>query len=231
MRPPCLSHATLMEESECRIETVAREGGSFQALAARRLVEGTRLYPLWKSAHSRLMRQVAVETRPLAQAAALRSVYFGLVHRKAMFEYLRAERITGRDRHAVFELIHGGQDYAQAVVAEHSNYIRSVSSLLCSRHIGRTLLADRAFGEPMLRYEQRYADFFRVFCNCVVKSNRFNSDDTLSTLVPYLKRQLGTLRRAIRALSLEPDVGGLYTLEIDTPAANAHRASSPFQAA
>lgn len=229
---PCLSHAVLMEESGCRIENVAREGASFQALAARRVVEDTRLYQHWESEHARLMRSVASEHRPLGQVAALRTGYFGLVHRKAMFEYLRQEKITGRDRHVIFEVTHGGQDYARAVVAEHANYVRSVSSLLCSQHLGLTLLADRAFGEPMFRYEQQYADFFRVFCNSVLKSNRYNSDDTLSTLVPYLKRQLGILRRAILALPHERDVGGLHTLDIRTPAANAHRlASTPFQAA
>jgi hypothetical protein len=231
MRTPCLSHAVLMDESESRIENVARDGGSFQALAARRVLEDTRLYQHWESEHARLMRNISTENRPLAQVTALRSAHFGLVHRKAMFEYLRQGKITGRDRHSVFELLHGGQDYARAVVAEHSNYIRSVSSLVCSQHLGVSLLADCAFGEPMLRYEQRYADFFRVFCDSVVKSNRYNNDDTLSTLVPYLKRQLGTLRRAILGMPLKRDVSGLYTLDIRTPAANAHRVSDPFQVA
>ncbi len=54
-----------------------------------------------------------------------------------------------------------------------------------------------AFGSPMSRYEARYADYFRAFCNSPLASNRFNIDDTLSTLLPYLKRQLGILRRAI----------------------------------
>jgi hypothetical protein len=231
MRTPCLSHAVLMQESESRIENVARDGGSFQALAARRVLEDTRLYQHWEAEHARLMRNVSAENRAHAQVVALRNAYFGLVHRKAMFEYLRQGKITGRDRHVVFELIHGGQDYAKAVVSEHSNYIRSVSSFLCSQHLGATLLADCAFGEPMLRYEQRYADFFRVFCDSVVKSNRHNTDDTLSTLVPYLKRQLGILRRAILAMPPRQEVGGLYTLDIRTPAANAHRVTDPFQVA
>jgi hypothetical protein len=220
-----------MEESECRIENVARDGDSFQALAARRVVEDTRLYQHWEAEHARLMRSVSSETRPPAQLAALRSGYFGLIHRKAMFEYLREGKITGRDRHVVFELIHAGQDYARAVVTEHANYVRSVSSLLCSQHVGANLMADCAFGEPMLRYEQRYEDFFRVFCDSVLKSNRYKSDDTLSTLVPYLKRQLGILRRAILAMPRQRDVGGLYTLDIRTPAANSTRVANPFQAA
>jgi len=231
MRTPCLSHAVLMEESESTIENVARDGGSFHAHVARRLLEDTRLYQQWEAEHARLMRGVASEDRVFAQVRALRSACFGLIHRKAMFEYLRQERVTGRGRHAVFELIHGSQDYAKAVIAEHSNYVRSVASLLCSQHLGRAVLADGAFGEPMTHYEQRYADFFRVFCDSVVKSNRHNSDDTLSTLVPYLKRQLGVLRRAILAMSPEQEVGGLYTLDIRTPAANAHRVADPFQAA
>jgi hypothetical protein len=86
-----------MEESECRIENVARDGDSFQALAARRVVEDTRLYQHWEAEHARLMRSVSSETRPPAQLAALRSGYFGLIHRKAMFEYLREGKITGRD--------------------------------------------------------------------------------------------------------------------------------------
>lgn len=231
MRTPCLSHAFLMEESECRIENVARDGGSFQALAARRVIEDTRLYQHWEAEHARLMRNVASEGRPLAQVTALRSGHFGLIHRKAMFEYLREGRITGRDRHLVFELIHGGQDYARAVVAEHANYIRSVSSLVCSQHLGIALMADRAFGTPMLRYEQGYAEYFRVFCDSVIRSNRSDSGDTLSTLVPYLKRQLGVLRRAILTMPREREIGGLSTLEIRMPAANAHRVASPFQAA
>lgn len=231
MRTPCLSHSVLMEESEVRIENVARDGASFQALAARRVIEDTRLYQHWESEHARFMRSVASGERHLAQATALRNGHFGLIHRKAMFEYLREGRITGRDRHVVFELIHGGQDYAKAVVAEHANYVRSVSSFVCSQHVGVRLMADRAFGNPMLHYEQRYADYFRVFCDSVIRSNRYNSDDTLSTLVPYLKRQLGILRRAILAMPCGPDIGGLSTLDIRTPAANAHRVASPFQAA
>jgi len=227
-----LSHAKLMEESESRIETMAREGSPAQALVARRVLEDTRLYRHWESEHERLMRQVASEGRSGRQSYALRNACFGLIHRKAMFEYLRQQKVTGRDRHAVFGLIYGGdQDYAKAVIAEHSNYVRSTSSLLCSHHLGLALMEDRSFGDPLLRYEQRYADYFRVFCGSALASNRYNNDDTLSTLVPYLKRQLGVLRRAILAMPREPEINGLHNLEIRGPAANAQRVSTPFQAA
>jgi hypothetical protein len=222
-----LTHAQLMEYSESRVEHVARgDGSSSQERVARRLVEDTRLYRFWIAEHERLMRNVADESRLLRQLIALRSACFGLIHRKAMFEYLLQNRITGRDRHAVFELIYGAQDYAKAVVGEHSTYVRSVASLLCTTFVGSAVIEDRSFGEPMHRYEQRYADYFRTFCGSALNSSRFNSDDTLSTLVPYLKQQLGKLRRAILALPREPEINGLHNLEIRVPAANSQALSS-----
>src|SRR3569833_445477 len=220
-----LTRAFLMEASEARIEGLAREGSSMPALVARRMIEEPHLYRHWEMEHDRLMRTVA-ETRAQHQISALRSTCFGLIHRKAMFEYLRVQRVTGRDRHAVFELIYGGQDYARAVIGEHNNYVRSLSSLVCSSHLGLALLDDRAFGDPMSRYEARYADYFRAFCNSALASNRYNSEDTISTLLPYLNRQLGILRRAILAMPRESDISSLHQLDIRTTAANSQRKSS-----
>ncbi len=222
-----LTRAFLMEASEARIAVLAREGSTPQALVARRMLEDPHLYRRWEWEHDRLMRGVA-ETRAHHQIAALRSACFGLIHRKALFEYLRARKVTGRDRHAVFSLIHGDQDYAKAVIGEHNNYLRSLSSLECSHHLGLVLLDDRAFGAPMSRYEARYADYFRAFCDSALTANRYNNDDTLSTLLPYLKRQLGILRRAILAMPRESDSGAFHKLDVHTPAANSQR-MSPFQ--
>jgi hypothetical protein len=220
-----LTRAFLMEESEARIAGLAREGSTPQAVIARRMLEEPHLYRHWESEHDRLMRGVA-ETRAQHQISALRSTCFGLMHRKAMFEYLRVHKITGRDRHAVFALIYGDQDYAKAVVAEHNNYLRSISSLACSHHLGLVLLDDRSFGSPMSRYEARYADYFRSFCNSALSPNRYNLDDTLSTLLPYLKRQLGVLRRAILEMPRESETHRLHHLDIGEPAANSQRISS-----
>lgn len=222
-----LTRAFLMDESEAHIAGLAREGSTPQALIARRMIEEPYLYCRWEAEHDRLMRGVA-ETRAPHQVGALRSACFGLIHRKAMFEYLRAQKVTGGDRHAVFALIYGDQDYAKAMVAEHNNYVRSISSLACAHHLGLVLLDDRAFGFPMSRYETRYADYFRAFCNSALASNRYNIDDTLSTLLPYLKRQLGILRRAILAMPRESETGASHKLDIRAPAANSHR-MSPFQ--
>src|ERR1700754_213474 len=106
MRTQGLTRAFLMGESEAHIECLAREGTTAQAAIAQRMLEEPHLYRHWEAEHDRLMRSVA-ETRAQHQVAALRTACFGLIHRKAMFEYLRINRVTGRDRHAVFSLVYG----------------------------------------------------------------------------------------------------------------------------
>ncbi len=230
MRVPGITCARLMEESEFRIADIAREGRSIQGQVAQRMLEDTRLYHHWESEHERLMRNVAAESRR-AQAIVLRRASFGLIHRKAMFDYLRNSRVTGRDRHAVFSLVFGDHDYASAVIKEHGNFLRSTSSLACSHYLGLQLMADRAFGEPLWRYELLYAEYFRAFCSTALSPDQYKSSETLSTLIPYLKRQLGDLRRAILALSPEPDIQLLHNAFPALSAANSQRILAPFRAA
>ena len=231
MRIPGLSHLRLMEESEARIADVAREGSTPQALVAHRLLEDTRLYQRWEAEHNRLMRSVAGEARGLPQATALRRACFALIHRKAMFEYLRHHKITGRDRHAVFALVYGEQhDYAADVIHEHANYLRAFASLICSNHLGLRVVGDRSFGEPLWRYEQLYADYYRSFCGTALSDDQYKKGDTLRTLLPYLKRQLSDLRRAILALPQEPD-NSFLTMDLkQTAAANTQRMYRPLRA-
>jgi hypothetical protein len=230
MRNPGITCARLMEESECRIADIAREGHSVQGEVAQRVLADTRLYHHWESEHVRLMRSVAAEPRSV-QSVVLRRASFGLIHRKAMFDYLRANRITGRDRHAVFSLVFGDHDYVSAVIKEHGNYLRSTSSLVCSHYLGLQLMADRAFGEPLWRYEQLYAEYFRAFCSTALSPDAYKSSETLRTLLPYLKEQLTGLRRAILALSPEPDILRLHGSIPVQSAANSQRVLSPFRAA
>ncbi|MEP7246315.1 MAG: hypothetical protein ABI885_21920 [Gammaproteobacteria bacterium] len=231
MRTPGISLGRLMDESEHRLADIAREGAPAQSQIARRLLDDTRLYQHWEAEHARLMRGVAAASRGQPQAAALRRVCFGLVHRKAMFEYLRQEKITGRNRHAVFALVFGAHDYANAVLKEHANYVRSLSSLLCSRHLGLRLMEDRAVGEPLWRYEQLYADYFRSFCGTALSPEQYKDGDTLSTLLPLLKGQVNELRRAILGIPREPDFS-LMDTDLDAPAANTQRMLQPkFNAA
>lgn len=227
MRSPGASHRQLMDESEAHIAAIARDGPSAQAQLARRMLDDTRLYSRWEAEHDRLMRSVA-EARE-RQPIALRRASFGLIHRKATFEYLQQQRIKGRDRHAVFRLLFGeNHDYVCSVIQEHGNYLRATASFLCTSHIGLRLYADDAFEEAFRRYEQLYGDYFRTFCTNALAADPYQGAATLRTLLPYLKEQLGKLRRAILALPHDPRPC-LRPIEAGTEAANGYH--RPFRAA
>ena len=81
------------------------------------MLDDLQAYRRWEAEHDRLMRSVANERNRMGQLVALRSAAFALIHRKALFEYLRDQKVTGRKRHEVFKLVYGDRDYAKSVVA------------------------------------------------------------------------------------------------------------------
>src|SRR5262245_10873302 len=115
----------LMAESESRIEVAARSGTPVQALVARRMLEDIHIYRRWESEHFHLLKDITRERVRLGQLVSLRAAACAFIHRKALFEYLRDQKVTGAKRHFVLSLMHGGRDYASSVVAEHGNYLRS----------------------------------------------------------------------------------------------------------
>ncbi len=211
MRSNAITHARLMEESESRIENAARAGSPTQILIARRMLDDLQAYRRWEAEHDRLMRGVANQQNRMGQLAALRSTAFALIHRKALFEYLRDQKVTGRKRHEVFKLVYGERDYAKSVVQEHGNYLRSASSWMCSSHLGLWVLSDGAFETPLSRYEQLYTDYLRAFVDSALEYGPDASSASMRTLLPYLKQQLTLHRRVI--LKMEDTPIGLRRLD------------------
>jgi hypothetical protein len=200
-------HSRLMEESQSRLEAAARSGPPEEMLVASRIVEHPLSYRVWESEHDRLIRTVSVNVRLAPQIGALRSMAFGLIHRKALFEYLRTCQVTGAKRHRLFALFYGGaRDYANAVIAEHANFIRCSSSYLCSDHLAEQLMRDAAFDEPMRLYEEWYSEYFRVFCDVALAETEEERSALapLDALKPLLKYRLTQARNSILALPQVP---------------------------
>src|SRR5262245_13535206 len=109
-----------MEESELRVQMSVHLNSPADA-AARRLLQMPEIYHRWAAEHDRLMRAIAAHTRFLTQVGALRSTTFGLVHKRALFEYLRDRQLTGEKRKRLLALFYGCRDYTNAVVMEHGN--------------------------------------------------------------------------------------------------------------
>jgi hypothetical protein len=199
-------HFRLMEESQSRLEAAARSGPPEEMLVASRIVEHPTAYRLWESEHDRLIRNVSANARLAPQIGALRSMAFGLIHRRALFEYLRTSEVTGAKRHRLFALFYGGRDYANSVVAEHANFIRCSSSYLCTDHLAAQLMRDAAFDEPLQLYEEWYSEYFRVFCDVALAETAEEKSALapLDALKPLLKHRLAQARDSILALPRVP---------------------------
>ena len=204
-----VSRELLMEESEAHIARIARRDASLEQQIAAQILANPHDYRRWEVEHERLMAAVARPNRSAVQARALLSTAFSLVHRRALFEYLRGHAVRGTGRRDLMQHFHGNRSYSQAMVTEHSNYLRSSASLLCAEHFGTTILVHQAFGDPFRRYEQLYAEYFRSYCDSyLAPPAAANGDsDSVRTLLPYLKRDVLDVRARLLALPIAPAVG------------------------
>lgn len=199
-------HSRLMEESEACLERVARAGAPAEMLIASRIIDHPVSFRVWEAEHDRLMRGVSAHNRLAAQMNALRSATFSLIHRRALFEYIRERNISGPKRHRLFKLFYGHRDYANSVIAEHGNFLRCSSSALCMQHLAEQLMRDAAFDEPMKLYEEWYADYFRLFCDVGLAETEEErlALGPLEALKPLLKHRLREARDAILAMPKVP---------------------------
>jgi hypothetical protein len=199
-------HARLMEESEARVEMAAVFDTPADTLIASRILGHPQAYRRWEAEHDRLMRSVSGQTHLDRQVVALRSAALSLVHRRAMFEYLRLREITGRKRHHFFTVFYGSRDYVNAVLAEHGNYVRCSSSYLCTQYLAEHLMEDYALGEPLQIYEQWYAEYFRAYCDGALAETEEEklAVAAMEELKPLLKHQLTEARQAILHMPQKP---------------------------
>lgn len=206
--PPRVARAQLLVASEQELARVARGGPMPQSKVAATLLASPAEYRKWEAEHGRLMNTVAAPATGERQARELVAAALSLVHRKALFEYLQNHARRGSDRRVLIQHFHGHSSYSQAVVAEHGNYLRGVASLLCIEHIGATLLPHQALDEPLRRYEHLYSEYFRSYCDSYLApaSDVGEADDSMRTLLPYLKNDVLEERKRLLALPSAPSI-------------------------
>ena len=196
MQRTSVDHKRLMSESTDRVRSALYSENPNEQLIASRLLESPEAFRTWESEHSGLMREVANPSFRRTQAALLKKAAFRLIHRKALFEYLRDQRIRGTVRRRIIVSFHPAQDYTRSVIAEHGLYLRKACSFLCASHVGGNVVGDAGFFDPMRRYQDLYAEYFQIFC-----STHFGTDsahvEARGELLPLLKHQLEECRLAI----------------------------------
>ena len=206
MRIQGIKQARLMEESELCIAEAARSGTPAQMLVTSRLFAHPEAYRRWEAEHSQLMRRVSEHRYLNRQVVALRSTALQLLHRKAVFEYLQERQLTRHQRQKLMSMFHSFKEYTASLIAEHGNYLRGASSYWCSHHLARRLMKDSAFAEPLLLYQERYTDFFRVHCDVELAESDAEKQavEPMRLLQPLLKKQLAEARQEILSMAWQP---------------------------
>src|SRR6202012_1502184 len=138
-------HSRLMEESEQCLAAAARAGPPEDMLFASRLLDHPVAYRTWEAEHDRLLRNVSSHVRLAPQMGALRQATFAVIHRTALFEYIRERSVSGVKRRRLFALFYGAaRDYSNSVIAEHASFVRAHSSYICLGHLAEELMRDAA---------------------------------------------------------------------------------------
>ena len=205
-----VSREQLMAASEAELARIARSGQPREQQLAGQLLASPLAYRSWETEHLRLMSAVANPKRNSGQARALLATTFSLLHRRALFEYLRSHTLRGAARRELVQHIHGQGSYSKAMIAEHGIYQRSSASLLCTEHIGATLLVHQAFGDLLRRYQNLYAEYFRSYCDSYLApppSLEAGDTDSVRMLLPHLKRDVLDLRARLLAMPAVPAPG------------------------
>lgn len=185
-----------MRESTDRVESALRSDNLVEQLVASRLLESPVIFRIWESEHSGLMRTVANAGFRRTQAALLKKATFRLIHRKALFEYLREQRVRGSARQRIVCSFHPTQDYTRSVIAEHEVYLRKACSFLCTSHVGANVVHDPGFFDPMRHYQALYTEYFQIFCRAHFGPTSVEIEPQIE-LLPLLKYELEECRKAI----------------------------------
>jgi hypothetical protein len=191
-----------MEESESRVEMTANSLAPADILVAQRILIRPAEFTRWAAHHDQLMRPVSSHGQLPQQMVALRAAALSLVHRKALFEYLHQRQVTGAKRRRLLGVFYGCADYTNALLAEHSNYVRSSSSYLCTQHLAEHLMHDAALDEPLALYEEWFAEYFQAFCDVEIAETEEEKQACLAqeSLKPLLKYRVTEARKAILAM-------------------------------
>ena len=189
-----------MRESEERVERAVRSPDPAERMVAGRVLKTPSLQRAWTQEHFSLLQGVATQRGPGNQVAALKSTSFKLIHRKGLFEYLRARPLAPGERRRVLAFFHPSRCLTDAVIAEHHQYLSSACSYLCTNHLGLEVIGDGTFEGPFARYEELFTDYFRAFCDVAVSTRPDGEIALLRGLLPYLKHQMAQQRLAILAL-------------------------------
>ena len=106
---------------------------------------------------------------------ALRKLEVQLVHRRALFNLIREQRIQGKARQKLVKLFRATRDYQDAVIAEHQQYMIAMSSRVSTDHL-IDVMHDVDSKRLVQEYEESYANYFKLKCFLAITEENYFID-------------------------------------------------------
>jgi hypothetical protein len=201
VRQSAVTASILIDASEMHIDALHWSGAEEKRQVVRRLCDTPKSYRHWWTFHTSLMRRAGGTVSRQAQIATMRGKSFELIHRQALFRYLRESQLPGESREAVVAAFYGSLDYRRAVVAEHSRYLHANSSLYCAQYLNDSILRDKRFDRGLENYHQVFLDYFDHYCQWIVAESR-GENYAPRYLIPAFKAKLTVMKSELLSLPL-----------------------------
>jgi len=164
-----------MEESEKELFAAIASRQDRWANVAEAVAYDFRKFSAWEARHARLLEPIAAAGRRRASIGILRRAETALIHRRALFETLREQRIRGEARDRLFRLFYGPRDFRNSVLAEHFQYQLAATSSVTVVRLS-TVCNDPAGSHLLARYERAYQKYFWAYCQWQLNENPLLSD-------------------------------------------------------
>lgn len=190
-------HQKLMDESEYALHDASDSSRPRVSRIANTVIQDSRTYRLWESRHADLLLPVAKHSSRTRQIVALRDADVQLVHRRALFNFIRASELRGEERRHLFRIFHSTLDYENAVLAEHRQYMLAESSHISANHLIK-VMSDPNSKALLSQYEKLYTRYFEMKCY-VAGMGDSNCIELVRSGMGDVREQLQRMRRRIKS--------------------------------
>lgn len=196
----------LMEESEQALEDASHGPRGRRSRIAKQVLSEPRIHRLWEARHAEIVRPVAESSRRSPQVLALRHAEVQLLHRRALIDYIRCNRVVGEPRDRLFAVFYGPRETANAVLAEHRQYLLAVSSRVSTDHL-INVMHDRQSIHLLRLYEAAYEEYFELYCFIATARDTLAADALKSTMLDARKTAM-RIRKRLNSVLPSPGFSG-----------------------
>ena len=190
-------HQRLMDESEQALWDVADKRSNRAGRIVHHILNDSKSHRMWESRHAELVRPVAEEGKRTPQVIALRAIEVRLVHKRALIDHIRTNKVSGRERDQLLANFYGPRDLTDAILAEHKQYMLAVSSQVSADHL-IDVMCDPISNRLINLYRSVYAEYFELYCY-VASCEDSASADAAKLLMLDARKQTKILRERIGA--------------------------------